>query len=109
MNTNPYYLKTVLDNNATIIEFECSIRDVNLDPKDIIGENWFDIFIDNVDKENVLKVFNGLFENTKKWETYKNDIIMGNQHKFINFSNEIIIKNGEQFISSIGTEYIDNC
>ena len=77
---------------------------------DVIGKNWFDAFIDNVDNEKVFKVFKDLLNNqTDKWKTYKNDIrFTTGQHKFINFTNKIMIRDGEKFISSFGVEYMDN-
>ena len=110
MNTNPHYLKVVLDKNAIIVEFECTLRDIKSDFIDVIGKNWFDTFIDSIDKEKVLKVFNGLLNNqTEKWKTYENDVkFLDGQHKFIDFINEVIIKDSEKFTSSFGVEHIDN-
>jgi len=111
MKTNPHFLKVLLDKNATIIEFECTLRETEItSTDDIIGKNWFDTFIDAGDKENVLRTFNELLNNqTAKWETYKNDICcLNGSHKYIDFINEVITKDDEKFISSYGVENMDN-
>ena len=110
MNKNQHYIKVVLDKNATIVKFECTLRDVKPDSTDVIGKNWFDTFIDNKDKETVFKVFTNLLNwQTATWKTYENDIkCLDGKHKFIDFENEIIIKDGEKFISSYGVEHMDN-
>ncbi len=110
MKTNQNYIKVTLDKNATIVEYECTLRDVKSNIVDVIGKNWFDTFIDKRDNEKVFTVFTELLNNkTKEWKTYKNDILCTNgSHKFIDFTNEVIIKNGEKFIYSFGVEHIDN-
>ncbi len=109
MNSNPNFLKVVLDKDATIVEFECTLRDVKVNSFDVIGKNWFDTFINVNDIEKVLITFNDLLNNqTGKWKTYKNDVrCMDGSHKFIDFTNEVIVKDGEKFISSYGVEYLD--
>ena len=110
MKTNPHYLKVVLDKNAIIVEFECTLRDAYVtSTNDVIGKNWFDTFIDTNDKENVLKIFNELLDNqTEKWETYRNDVhCLNGSHRYIDFINEVITKDGKRFISSYGVEHMD--
>ncbi len=109
MNTNPHYLQVILDKNATIIKFKCTLRNSDIKPEDVLGKNWFDLFIEDIDKEKVMKVFNGLLSNkTKKWKSFENDIVIKNQHKFIDFDNELSIKDGELLLFSTGVEHMDN-
>jgi len=111
MKNNPHYLKVILDRDATIVEFECTLRDIKSDFSDVIGKNWFDTFIESSDKETVLKVFTDLLNNNniEQLNTYENDIKCADgHHKLIDFHNETITKNSEKFISSFGVEHIDN-
>lgn len=109
MNYNPHYIKVVLDKNADIVEFDCTLKDTQsqlLNKQ--IGKNWIDTFIDISDRDEILKVFNGLLQNqTEEWETYENDIkCIDGTHKRIDFINEVIIKDDEKFISSFGVELL---
>jgi PAS domain S-box-containing protein/putative nucleotidyltransferase with HDIG domain len=103
-----YYLKIVLDQKATIIELECTLLDIKINADDFIGKNWFDNFIEYTDREEVLKVFNSLFENDNSWKTYANDIYFGKKHLLIDFDNEIAIKDGKKFLYSTGVEHYNN-
>ena len=110
MKRNPHYIKVILDKDATIIEFECTLREVKGDLEDVVGKNWFDTFIATTDKDAVLEVFKDFFttENSK-WVTYENDIkCIDGTYRLIDFINEIIVKDGEQFLSSFGVEHYDN-
>ena len=107
---NPHYLKVVLNKDALIIEFECTLRDIKFDFSNVIGTYWFDNFISNKDREHVFEVFHSLFnDELEKWKTYNNDVRFPDAtHRFIDFNNEMIFKDGEKFISSFGVEHIDN-
>ena len=109
MKTNPNYIKVLLDKNAIIVEFHCTLRDVNINSDDVLGKNWFDTFIDATDKEEVFKKFTELLdEDIKGITTHVNDILVCNsQHRFIHFTNEVITVNNEKYISSFGVENMD--
>ena len=105
-NLTKYTINVVLDKNATIVRFKCTLRDTNINPNDVIGKNWFDIFIKNSDKEKVMEVFNGLFKNElREWKSYRNDILINNQHKLIDFDNTIMVKGSEKLLSFVGVEH----
>lgn len=104
---NKRFIRAVLDKNAIIQEFQCTLNSDCYDSKDVVGKNWFDIFIGPSDQEKVMNVFKSLFEkDEKKWETYANDIKNKNgAHVLIDFKNSIEIRDGQKYIVSVGTEH----
>ncbi len=109
MNINPNSIYVELADSGIILDLKSTLLDCPIDVNDFIGKNWFDTFIETTDREKVLKVFKGLFEEkTQEWKTYKNDIKCVNKYRLIDFTNKIIIKNGRKVICSMGTEHIYN-
>jgi hypothetical protein len=108
-NKKPY-LRAVLDDNAIIQEFESTLGIECYNNCDVIGKNWFDIFIDSRDYEKVMSVFRSLFDrDEKKWETYANDIKCKNKkHILIDFKNSIEIREGKKYLVFVGTEHYLN-
>jgi len=106
MITTPY-VKFILNSEAEIVDFECHISEVKYTPEEVIGKNWFDVFIHESDKKQVMKVFQELFDGKEKeWETFKNDIICKNdQHKLIDFHNQVFERDGVKYINSVGIEH----
>jgi len=106
----PPYLKVILDSDATILRFECQLFDCHYSDKEIIGKNWFDLFIDTQDKEAVMKVFKGLFYGDEQsWKSYKNDIICkSGQYRLLDFHNQIFEKDGVRYLNSIAIEHFVN-
>lgn len=104
---NEQYISALLDENATILEFESTLNVDCHNKNDVIGKNWFDMFIDSRDYESVMKVFKSFFyKDEKTWETYANDIkCKDGKHILIDFKNSIEIRDGKKYISSIGTEH----
>lgn len=101
-------MNVVLDKDAIIVRFACTLVDTNINPEDMIGKNWFDEFIESSDTEEVMKVFNGLFDNKlKEWKSYKNDIKINNKHRLMDFENTIMVKGNTKLLSFVGTEHID--
>jgi len=100
------YIEVTLDSFATIIEFKNTFSDLGYTEEEVIGENWFDLFIEGDDFVKIFEVFSGLFLlNNEKWETYGNDITFKSDiHKSIDFSNEIIKVNGEKLLRFRGVE-----
>ena len=47
----------ILNEKGEIVDFYNTIDGIGWDEKEVIGKNWFDIFIDPVDKEKIFKVF----------------------------------------------------
>lgn len=107
MNDAPNnYMKILLDKDATIIEFNCSLDGINSNI-DVVGKNWFDNFIDSENKEEIIKVFKKVLNdhNLNEWKTHVNPIKIDNNMKVIEFRNQTLIKNGERFVHSLGIEH----
>ena len=107
MITTPY-VKVILNSEAEIVDFECELSELKYSPEEVIGKNWFDVFIDEVDKKQVMKVFQELFDGKEKeWETFENNIVCkNNQHKLIDFHNQIFERDDVKYINSIGIEHV---
>ena len=101
------YIEVTLNSSAEIIKFKNTFSDLGYTEKDVIGKNWFNLFIDENNTIEVLEVFSSLFlKDSKNWKTYKNDIKCKNgSHKSIDFSNEMVDINGEKFMKFRGVEH----
>ena len=108
MSTIPH-LMVILNEKGEIIDFYNTIEGIGWNEKEVIGKNWFDIFIDPQDREKIFRVFKEIIAgNETTYNTYKNDILCKNgSHKFIDFYNRLIDKNGSKYTFSIGIEHID--
>ena len=101
------YLKALLDENATIVEFECNILDKGgYSSEDVIGKNWFDIFININDKQKTQNYFRRIISSEdKKIAKFTNDIICKDgTHRFLDFDNTIFTRDGKKFISFVARE-----
>lgn len=84
-------LFVVLDNFANIVEFRDPLNITGYIESKIINKNWFDVFIHNADKKEMMVVFNGLLTNEVTHWTYDNRIICENgDEKLLHFSNQKI-------------------
>ncbi len=103
----PPYLLVVLDENGTIVDFQCDMEGIDYEPQQVIGKNWFDLFIDPADKERIFTVFKEILEGKdREYETYKNDILAKNgSHKLIDFYNKLLTHNGKRYTFSVGLEH----
>ena len=103
-------IKVVLDEEATIIDFECNLLNViSYDKDEVIGKNWFNEFISDSDMDKVKKVFKEMFESRsdEKWHTFKNDIrCKDNQHYLIDFKNHFEMIDGKMLLVSIGKNHM---
>jgi len=110
LTNNRQYLRAVLDENAVIQEFESTLGIECHKGSDVVGKNWFDIFIDSRDYEKVMNVFRSLFDKDEtKWETYANDIKCKNgKHVLIDFKNSIETREGKKYLVFVGTEHYLN-
>lgn len=105
------YIRVLLDNHGTIKKFECTLPDGDsYDESEVLGKNWFDVFIGQTDKDSVMSVFKALFRKSEDWVSYENDIICKNgKHKLINFHNKLIKIDGEIYLNCIGVEHYNAC
>ena len=106
MITTPY-VKFILNSEAEIVDFECHLSEVKYTHEEVVGKNWFDVFIDEADKQHVMKIYQDLFDGKEKeWETFQNDIVCkNNQHKTIDFHNQIFERGGVKYLNSVGIEH----
>ena len=82
MNSKPEnYIRVLLDEKGTIIEFECNFKEKDVPDISVIGKNWFDTFINANNTKEIEEVFRYLLLNgdSKKWKTYANTIKIGNK------------------------------
>ena len=103
------YLVVILNEQGDIVDFYSSIDAVGYTPEEVIGKNWFDIFIDPVDREKIFHVFQEIIAgNDRDFETYKNDITCKDgKHIFIDFYNKLVTKNNRRYTFSVGLEHLD--
>ena len=103
------YLVVILNEKGEIVDYYSTINTIGYEPKEVIGKNWFNIFIDPVDKEKVYTVFQEIIKgNDRNYETYKNDITCKDgRHIFIDFYNKLVTKNGKKYTFSVGLEHLD--
>lgn len=90
MNTET--LSVLLDKDATIIQFDDRAGITGYSSESVLGKNWFDIFIHNIDKREVLEVFSSFFADlhAPHW-SYDNCIeCKDGTKKLLNFKNRTI-------------------
>ena len=105
IRNDEHYIEVTLDEHAIIVYFKCTLKNINID-FDVIGKNWFDVFIKDVNKEEIMHVFKNLLtDQIDITTTYKNSILMDNQHQLIDFKNVIFLKDNKKFIYSYGVKH----
>ena len=104
-------IKVILDENAIILDFECTFSSLECYTKEeVVGKNWFEIFIEPNDNNDVKKVFLEAFTNkTTSWKTHSNDVLCKDgTHKLIDFENSITPYGDTKVIISLGREHFRN-
>ena len=101
------HIRVVLDQDGMILDFESTVE--RLKNKDeIIGQNWFDIFVEFDTKSDSLKLFlNNFYSDlllTKNlWQHINNMQNKGKNHKLHTLENSILIyDNGKKSLLSKG-------
>ena len=103
------YLLVILDDRANIVEIEITLENAQYKPEELIGKNWFEIFIDTAYEGTIKKVFEEVLAGSGSYTTYENDIVCKDgSHKFIDFHNTVFEKDGKKFVKSIGIEHYNN-
>ncbi len=105
----PNLLYVILDENGNIVDFYCNFDNLTYNKEEVIGKNWFDTFIDPVDKEKIWSVFTQILQgHDKEYETYKNDIVCKDgSHRLIDFYNRLVTKDGKKYTFSVGMEHFE--
>ena len=103
------YLMVILDEKGDIVDFASTLSEVEYTPKELIGRNWFDIFISPSDREKIQNVFQSIIQGDDRvFKTYKNDILCKNgRHRLIDFYNKLVTKDGKKYTFSVGIEHMD--
>ena len=104
------YIKVKMDINGIILDFESTFEDMPHKKEEVLGKNWFDIFISESDKQKVLEVFRTIIKDgTKEFKTYNNDIKCPNgSHIYMDFTNTVFIQNTQKVVESLGIEHYKN-
>ncbi|WP_300369215.1 PAS domain-containing protein [Hydrogenimonas sp.] len=103
------YLLVILDDRATIVDIDITLENVQYEPTELIGKNWFEIFIDTAYEETIKKVFEEVLAGSGSYTTFENDILCKDgTHKYIDFHNTVFEKDGKKFVKSIGIEHYNN-
>ncbi|MBU1927501.1 hypothetical protein KKG77_00720 [bacterium] len=104
---NKKFIRAVLDENAIIHEFECTLSHGCYSSDYALGKNWFDLMIDARDYEKVMQVFKSFFNgNEKEWESHANDIkCKQGMHVLVDFKNTLEIREGKKYVLTVGTEH----
>jgi hypothetical protein len=108
--SNKKIIRAVLDEDAIICEFECTLSSGCYSSDYAIGKNWFDLMIDARDYGKVMEVFKSLINgNEQEWETFANDIkCKQGTHMLIDFKNSIEVREGKKYLITVGTEHYLN-
>jgi len=105
------YIAVTLDENGNILDFDSTIEELEYEEGEIIGENWFDIFIKPDERNDVFRVFRENFEssdllNISLWQHITDIKTKDGNHKLIDFENTILIcADGKKVLYSKGVEY----
>jgi len=108
------YIAVALDENGNILDFDSTIEELEYEEGEVIGKNWFDIFIKPDNQLEVIKLFKENFYsedlfNTNLWKHLTEIKTRDGHHKLIDFENSILIyENGKKALYSKGVEYCTN-
>lgn len=100
----------LIDSKGIIKNYECRFDEtICYTHEEIIGKNWFEVFIDPNDKEQIYEVFQTMIreDDTQDYIFFRNDIICkkGN-HVLLDFHNRFISYNNKKYVFSIAIEHL---
>ena len=104
-------LNVVLNQNGIILSFESTIEELEYAQDEVLGKNWFDIFIEPTNRNMMFQLFIESFYGDnfldKNIQLYTHDVVTKNaHHKLIDFENEMVLSHtGEKFIFVKGIEH----
>lgn len=103
---NTHTFVVALDSEANIVEFnEYASKLTGYKKNEVLGKNWFALFIPEANMIEILEVFNSLFYGEEKFWEYTNDItILDGSKRTIKWNNTLI-KNEQgrpEYIYSLG-------
>ena len=98
-----------LNSQGIVVDYDDMSNILGYDKNEVIGQNWFEIFISDGDIKSVLDVFFQLFSSCdiQKISPNSNDVrVKKGKHIFIDFTNEMFFdKNNELLVRSNGKEH----
>jgi len=104
-----YDFTVVLNSEAIIVEYEDRADLLGYAKDEVIGKNWFEVFISSPDMSKAKEVFSSLFEKKEisKLDSYANDIRKKNcKHVLIDFDNQMFFdSNSELFVRADDNEH----
>jgi PAS domain-containing protein len=106
-----FYMSIALDDKGKILDFESTIDGLEYEKSEVIGKNWFDMFIEPIDHNKVLKLFQDNFYsddllNKSLWQHSTDIKTKDGHHKLIDFENTILVyDNGKKVLYSKGIEH----
>lgn len=91
---------------GTILDIECTLKDVSIDSEGLIGKNWFDTFIDDRKKENIYNVHKVIFDaNNQRLKLYQNEIrCPDGTYRCLDFLNTVKYIDNKKVVESFGVE-----
>lgn len=104
-------IRVILDEKGNILDYESTIKGLEYDKSEVIGKNWFDIFIEPEDQSKVLKLFNDNFYSNdlldkSLWQHITDIKTKDQYHKLIDFENTILVyDNGKKALYLKGVEH----
>lgn len=102
---NAPYIIIVLDTQGKILFFNKYVENITgYSAKEVLGREWFEIFISSKNRKKLKKVFSSILEENKLFKSYENEILTKNNGKrIIKWSNNLI-KRKNSLILSIGED-----
>jgi hypothetical protein len=110
MSLNQELFEVVLDEGAIIVDFNSMASIISgYSRSEVIGKNWFELFIEDENIVEVLTVFSNLFhQDTLSWEHTNSIVCKNGEIKTLTWKNNIIIdkKQRLKLIHSLGREIV---
>jgi len=100
------YVAIILDKDAKIVEFESTIKNLISSKNQLLGTNWFDLFVESNDTNKVLQSLSNIFcDDIKVCKQFWKHLICTEKERVDNDLNRIennvvIYDNGKKALSS---------
>lgn len=111
MHLDKHYFNVRIDSNNEIVEIDVNLREMTLEPKNFLGKNFLDTFIEIPDQKPIKVMLNMLLISSMIYEDEFScdikDLLNGN-HIYIDFINEVKIVDGKKYILLNGIPHYEN-
>lgn len=106
-----YDVMVTLDSRGDIVFFDDLSNILGYNRDEVIHKNWYELFINKEDIENISNIFLKLFENGNviEIESHRNELrTKDGKYILMNFNNSMFEnKEGELFVKSNGIQHSD--